>query len=295
MCRTLGKTVAVVFIFCIAACCAWGGECAKNKNAETTKSCNAPDIVVSKLLKGVVHLSDNDIRLRDASGTCVFVDPVSGSENDMVKKSEMTKPDLILITHSHDDHFQPAIIQEYLKINPNAMVAGPKDVVESLKGNQINASLVSPNQKYNMANLDFRTVPAYFDDEKYNHPKSNRWVGYILYLNNAKYYISGDTQPIHETKTHADVIFPLLYGCGGNIDGAVEMTKLSKARLAVPVHHSGKEKTIKQYISKLPEDCQGVYYLNCEFVASPAAENQNKTAGEPTPSPNQEIAKDGGK
>lgn len=217
-----------------------------------------------KLLKGIVHLRDNDIRFARKGGGVVFVDPTAGPADALAAKTGLMKPDLILITHPHGDHFQPAVLQEYIKANPQVILAGPAEVVRLAQEKGIaGMQVVTPNQAYKLAGFEFRTVPAYFTDKNWNHPESGQWVGYVLQLNGARYYVTGDTQPLPEmAATKADVIFPLLSGCGGNTGQALEMARLSGAKLVVPVHTSGQVETIKKYIAQLPQGVQSAYYLD---------------------------------
>jgi L-ascorbate metabolism protein UlaG (beta-lactamase superfamily) len=231
---------------------------------------NAPSSTAARLLAGIVHLSDNDIRFRTADGTGVFVDPVAGPADPRVVKAGMVKPDLILITHSHGDHFQPAVLREYLKLNTKARLAGPADVVRLAREKGIyDVNTVAPGQDYTLAGIHFSTVPACFLEGD-SHPKANQWVGYVLQLNKARYYITGDTQPLPEmAQIKADVIFPLLYGCGGNLDQAVKMAEISKARVVIPVHTGDQEEVIKKYIAQLPKPVQGAYYKEGKLVVTP--------------------------
>lgn len=217
-----------------------------------------------KLLKGVVHLNDNDIRFSRKGGGIVFIDPTTGPDAAKALAPWQVKPDLILITHPHDDHFQPAILQEYLKANPKVVLAGPAEVVALAKAKGIaGMQVVAPNQSYAMAGFEFSTVPAYFDQKEANHPQSAQWVGYVLPLNGVRYYVTGDTQPVPEMATvKADVLFPLLAGCGGNTDQALAMAKSSGAKLVVPVHTSGQVETIKKYVAQLPLGVKSAYYLD---------------------------------
>jgi L-ascorbate metabolism protein UlaG (beta-lactamase superfamily) len=223
-----------------------------------------------KLLKGIVHLSDDDVRFHSKDGVTVFVDPVNGLEDSLVIKSAMVKPDLILITHPHEDHFKPEVLKTYIQANPDVVLAGPEEVVKLAKEKGIEGmKAVSPNQKYELAGVKIETVPAYFS-ERDSHPKANNWVGYVLHLNGARYYITGDTQPFPEmADVRVDVIFPLLYGCGGNLDLAVKMTEMSGAKTAVAVHHGGHVDAINRYIAKLPAGVQGIYYLDGKLVSTP--------------------------
>jgi len=111
------KLLKILFIinFAFLASCATGGK----EQKAAAKS-------ASYLLRGVVHVSDDDVRIKTGSIT-IFIDPVNGLEADLVRKSGMTAPDLILITHSHSDHFQSLVIKDYLKLNPQAVVVGPAD------------------------------------------------------------------------------------------------------------------------------------------------------------------------
>jgi L-ascorbate metabolism protein UlaG (beta-lactamase superfamily) len=239
---------------------------ARAGDAEMKKECSASTEAQwsDKLLKGVVHLNDNDIRFSRQDGGIVFIDPTTGPDAAKTIAPWKVKPDLILITHPHDDHFQPAILQEYIKANPKVVLAGPAEVVELAKAKGIaGMQVIAPNQSYTLAGFEFSTVPAYFANKDWKHPQASQWVGYVLSLNGARYYVTGDTQPVPELATvKADVIFPLLFGCGGNTEQALAMAKASGAKLVVPVHTSGKVETIKKFIAQLPEGVKSAYYLD---------------------------------
>lgn len=253
--RTLLATLVLAAVFVSAH----AGDAEKKEcNASTEpKACG-------KMLKGVVHLKNNDVRFTRKGGGIVFVDPTTGPEAAKAVAPWLVKPDLILITHPHDDHFQPAILQEYIKANPNVVLAGPAEVVELAKTKGIAAmQTVVPNQVYALAGFEFSTVPAYFENKDWEHPQASQWVGYVLPLNGTRYYVTGDTQPVPEMATvKADVIFPLLFGCGGNTDQALVMAKSSGAKLVVPVHTSGKVETIKKFIGRLPEGAKAAYFVD---------------------------------
>jgi len=177
------------------------------------------------------------------------------------------RPDLILITHPHGDHFQPAILQAYIQANPNVVLAGPADVAALAQENGVQGMKgVAPGKTYTMAGVTFETLPAYFEDADH-HPKANGWVGYVLQLNGARYYVTGDTQPLPEmAAAKATAVFPLLYGCGGNTDAALKMVKLSGAVVVVPVHHSNQTQTVEAFMSRLPEGMASDYVVDGRFT-----------------------------
>lgn len=236
------------------------------KKAEAKQACVAKS--PESLLKGVVNLDNNDVRFRTADGLTVFIDPLAGPADPLSVGAGMVKPDLILITHSHGDHFVPEVLGEYIKTNPDVVLAGPEDVCRAAKEKGIDRmKTVAPGNEYDMAGMRFLAVPAYFSDGK-SHPKENGWVGYVLKINGTAYYVTGDSGPVPETaELKVDVIFPLLWGCGGNVDQAVSMVELSKASLAVPVHHGGHMEAINKFMSRLPKETRSLYFAGGKPVS----------------------------
>ena len=99
-------------------------------------------------------------------------------------------------------------------------------------------------------------------------------MGYVLKIDGAKYYITGDTEPMPQMAgINPDVIFPLFYGCGGNLDNALKMTYISKARVVVPVHFSSGTgdvdprviENVKKYIAKL-NGVKSAYYKEGKLI-----------------------------
>lgn len=217
-----------------------------------------------RLLKGIVHLRDNDIRLVRKGGGVVFVDPIVAPTDPLAVKAGLLKPDLILITHPHGDHFQPAVLQAYIKANPHVVLVGPAEVVKLAQENGITGMRrVSANETHEFTGFQLRTVPAYFEDPRANHPQAAGWVGYVLTVNGTRYYITGDTQPLPDmANLEVDVLLPLLAGCGGNLDQAVKMAELTKAQVVVPVHTDGQVATIKKYLAALPTNVLSAYYVD---------------------------------
>ena len=225
-------------------------------------------------LTGIIHLSDNDVRFRTADGVRIFVDPVTGPTDERVVKSDTVKPDLILITHSHSDHFRPDVLREYRKLNPSVVLAGPGDVAKLAQEQGVGeVKVVIPGRDYTLAGINFQTVRACFLEGQ-SHPSAKLWVGYVLRLNKTRYYVTGDTEPLPEmAKLNVDVIFPLLFGCGGNLEQALQLAATCKARLVVPVHTTGsnglEEEVVKKYLARLPKTVQSAYYKDGKLITAP--------------------------
>lgn len=157
-----------------------------------------------------------------AGDAVIYIDPrnLSTSPHDAT---------VVLVTHSHSDHYQPADIAKVS--GPATKFMAPSDVVTLYGKGQI----ILPGQKIQFDKFSVIAVPAY----NANHPRSNNWVGFIIELASKRIYIAGDTDIIEEMKSlgHIDVAF---LPAGGtytmNAQQAAEATKYIKPQLAIPYH-----------------------------------------------------------
>jgi L-ascorbate metabolism protein UlaG (beta-lactamase superfamily) len=158
----------------------------------------------------------------------IYVDPW-GTEEDA------PPADLILITHAHADHFQPDEIARLTK--SGTKIVAPHDVAAELSGD---VTPVVPGESHQVGGVSFTTVPAYNTREEALefHPRSNRWVGYVLELGGKTYYDAGDTDHAPELDdVKADVAF---LPVGGHYTmNAAEAGGLARSiapQIAVPFH-----------------------------------------------------------
>ena len=123
-------------------------------------------------------------------GYQIYVDPV-GEYADYAK---LPKADVILITHSHGDHFDAAAVEMASK--PGTVIITNPEVGAQLPGAQImgNGDELKPTPY-----LDVKAVPAYNTTEGHLqfHPQG-RDNGYVLTLGGTKIYVAGDTENIPE-------------------------------------------------------------------------------------------------
>lgn len=162
-------------------------------------------------------------------GLTVYLDPWGTTPEDATA-------DLILITHAHDDHLQPAEI-ERLSTAGTKLVA-PHDVARELSGD---VTAVAPGETHEVAGVRFETVPAYNNVEHRldKHPKANNWVGYVLELEGRRYYHSGDTDALPELEGLSTDVAMVCVGGDPFTMGPEEAGGLVKAMrpgLAVPMH-----------------------------------------------------------
>ena len=144
--------------------------------------------------------------------------------------------DIIFITHSHYDHLSAYDINK-VKMDTTIVVA-PSSISKDLEGLDLEVFLVEPNESYQVKNISFETVRAYNNTKEF-HPISNNWVGYIITLDNTRYYIAGDTDMTPDNESiKCDVAFIPI---GGKFTcDAVEAANLTnkiKPKVVVPIHY----------------------------------------------------------
>ncbi len=162
----------------------------------------------------------------------IYIDPynLKEVENDA---------DYIFITHAHYDHFSEEDIKKIK--NENTIIIITEDLYEKTLNLQFADNYiirVIPNENYNINGISFFTVPAYNNNKKF-HPKDNNWVGYILDIDNAKYYIAGDTDLTEDNKkVKCDVAFVPVGGTY-TMDAreAAELVNEIKPKKAIPIHY----------------------------------------------------------
>ena len=98
--------------------------------------------------------------------------------------------------------------------------------------------LVEPGHSYKIDDLEFDTTYAYNINKNF-HPKSNKWVGYILKLNGITYYIAGDTDNIKEIQNiNCDVaLIPIGGTFTMDYKEAAELANVINANLVIPTHY----------------------------------------------------------
>lgn len=177
---------------------------------------------------------------------------------DPLKVEESHDADLILITHSHWDHFSK---EDILKIKKESTkIIGPKDSKEeilTLGFSEDNIYIVEPKEELSLYGVIIKTVPAY-NKTKTFHPKENKWLGYVVKIEDTIYYVMGDTDALEENKSiNCDVLcIPIGGTYTMNATEAAEFTNILNPKKVIPIHYGlvvGTEydlDTFKQLLNK---------------------------------------------
>lgn len=161
----------------------------------------------------------------------IYIDPYE-------LKEEVHDADYIFCTHSHYDHFSIKDIEKILKDNTKIItVLSAKEDAIKLVGKE-NVLIVEPNENYEIDDIKFSTTYA-FNVDKHFHPKENKWVGFIIELDNKKYYIAGDTDNIPEIRSvKADVAFLPVGGTYTmDYEEVADLANVLDVNTVVPTHY----------------------------------------------------------
>ena len=128
-------------------------------------------------------------------GRMIYVDPVVGNAD----YSKLPKADMILVTHSHYDHFDMAAIEQLQ--SPDTRILLDKTSAEGFQGNcftMLPKAVAEPFE-----DIKVEAVAAYNTSEHQLqfHPKEREDCGYVVTLGGkVRIYVSGDTEPTDEMR-----------------------------------------------------------------------------------------------
>lgn len=208
------------------------------------------------MLENIEVLTHSSIRIN--KGQIIYVDPYNIVQN-------YNDADIIFITHSHYDHYSEEDIDKVKKEDTIYVVT--EDIVEKLLKRNVQANkiiVVNPEIDFmpkSINNISFEVVSAYNINKKF-HPKENKWVGYIITIDQIRYYIAGDTDITEENKkVKCDVAFVPVGGTYTmNYKEAAELVNNIKPKVAVPIHYGSVVGTIEDannFVDLLDKDIEG--------------------------------------
>jgi len=182
--------------------------------------------------------------LIEAGGKTIYLDPAKPA-----KFTGSPKADLILITHIHPDHMDPAAIAEISKAGTE--ILAPPTVVATVK----TAKPISNGEAKTWQGWTIEAIPAYNLNPtrgpapgKLFHDKG-RDNGYVLTYGGMRFYFSGDTEGVPEMRAlkNIDVAFVCM-----NLpytmppEEAADAVKAFHPKVVMPYHYRGSDLTVFQ-------------------------------------------------
>ena len=209
------------------------------------------------MLENIEVLYHSSIRI--SKNKIIYIDPFKIDKN-------YNDADIIFITHDHFDHYSEEDIDKV--INENTTIIIPKELLTKIlrKGINKNAVItVESNKEYMVQGIKFETIPSYNVNKKF-HPKENNWVGYIITIDEARYYIAGDTDITEENKkVKCDVAFVPVGGTYTmSFEEAAHLINEIKPQVAVPIHYGsvvGTKQDATDFIKLLHPSIKGLILM----------------------------------
>jgi L-ascorbate metabolism protein UlaG (beta-lactamase superfamily) len=188
----------------------------------------------------VVHPVNHATLLMQWNGKTIYVDPVGEGK----RFADLPKPDLVLVTHIHFDHFDPATLEAILPAGGKTIVVAPKTVAEkipaTLRG-KVTVQVLANGEKTEVLGIAVEAVPAYNSTpgkEKF-HPKG-RDNGYVLTIVSKRIYVAGDTEDTPEMRAlkGIDIAFlPMNLPYTMSVEKAAEAIRQFKPKIVYPYHY----------------------------------------------------------
>lgn len=158
---------------------------------------------------------------------------------------ESLKPDVLLCTHDHLDHYDPETVTGLMRLFPCCKLIGPQSVRRKAAENMIEPERVIvlvPEQAYRIKGWDIIPLPAIHSD-----PDA---IGFLLARGGWTGYITGDTEYAEllsqnmirqcESRTKPlDALFICINGKYGNMtwQQAFDVVRVVKPQITIPMHY----------------------------------------------------------
>lgn len=146
------------------------------------------------------------------------------------------KPDVMIFTHNHLDHYDPETVSRFIDENSGITVLAPKSVWDDVRkiGGNNNYVLFNRHTEWTENGIKFSAVKAEHSDIT---P-----IGVIIDDSKRKYYITGDT--LYNEEIFTDIpsgiyaLFLPVNGVGNNMNmtDAARFAKRINAKKTVPIH-----------------------------------------------------------
>jgi L-ascorbate metabolism protein UlaG (beta-lactamase superfamily) len=211
----------------------------------------AEALTPDEMLEKIQWLGQATVRI-EAGEQIIYIDPVFNIK-------ETHDADVILVTHSHQDHYNVNTIGMLMK--EGTVVIAPGDISANIDQALDTATLIAePGFTTEVGNITIEAVPAYNVVKTNFHPRANKWVGYVLTIDGVRVYHAGDTERIPEMQDFTADIAMLPLGqtyTMNSVEEAADAARDVKAKIAIPIHYGmyeGSEADAQKFADLLQDE-----------------------------------------
>ncbi len=183
-----------------------------------------------------------------AGGQTVMVDPYFSDSVERINPKNRRRipvdpsvfalrPDIILITHRHLDHFDPETLSRFVGEGRSPLILAPSGTWEEVRrmGGDANCVLFDRGTEWTEGALHFLATPAVHSD-----PFA---IGAVITFQGERYYVTGDTlyseEVLRKIPRPIHVLFLPINGVGNNMNAAdaARFAAALSPRAVVPLHY----------------------------------------------------------
>ena len=170
----------------------------------------------------------------------IYVDPVGGAK----AFQGFPKPDLILVTDIHGDHFSKETLAELT--GPNTKLVCPAAVADQMTPDlHKGATILTNGQTGELLGIKLEAIPMYnLTTDRLKFHNKGRGNGYVVTLGGKRIYLSGDTEDIPEMLAlkNIDVAFVCMnLPYTMTVEQAARAVRAFKPRVVYPYHYRGSD------------------------------------------------------
>ncbi len=186
-------------------------------------------------------------------GRHIYVDPVDAYAD----YARLPKADIVLVTHSHYDHFDRTAIDKLTK--KESVIVCDKVTAEAF---DFDCVTMTPGATATpLEGVKIEAVAAYNISEGHLdfHPKAREDCGYIVTIKGTRIYIAGDTENNDDMKSVKDIdiaFLPVNQPYTMTVDQAADAIKAIRPAVFYPYHYG--EVDEKTDIDRLVRELDGV-------------------------------------
>ncbi len=200
------------------------------------------DHIATSAGDAVVHPINHASVLVTWNGLALYSDPVGGAS----PYSALPKGDVILVTHSHSDHWNATTLNAMRATD--AKIIAPQAVYNAMSSTLKALTTVLTNGASTTASgMTIEAVPAY----NANHPQGTG-NGYVVTLGGKKFFFSGDTGPVAEIRSLEGIHVAFL--CMNlpftmSVDDAATTLREMDPAVVYPYHYRNQDGTFASLVS----------------------------------------------
>ncbi len=221
-----------------------------------------------------IHPVRHATLLMQWNGKTIYVDPVGGAK----PFTDLPKPDLVLVTHIHFDHFDPATLKAIVPAGGQPTIIVPAAVAEkipeALRG-RTKVKVLANGEKTEVAEIAVEAVPAYntTPGKERFHPKG-RDNGYVLTMGGKRVYVAGDTEDTAEMRAlkGIDIAFlPMNLPYTMSVPKAADAIRQFKPKIVYPYHYRSGDgtKADLEKLKSLVGDRSGIEIRSRDWYPEP--------------------------